>query len=115
MRFNKLFLLLLLLGKPAWSQTITTPFYKEARTGDVVEMDVSISEPLDFINIYRKTGVTSTPSLVGIITVTPSVSTYTWSYKMPGGTTAQYRFWAVTKKGSELLDESNGVRVKRVK
>lgn len=114
MRFHKLFLLFLLLGKPLKAQTVS-PFVTEARAGETVTLDIEISEPADFINVYRKTGVTSTPSLIGQIAVQPDVWAYAWDYTMPGGTISQYRFFVVPKKGAELLGESNGVRVKRVK
>lgn len=114
MRFHKFLLLFLLFGKPVAGQTLT-PFVAEARGGDTVTLGIEISEPADFINVYRKTGVTSTPSLVGQIAVQPGVWSYSWTYTMPGGSVSQYRFFAVPKRGSELLDESNGVRITRKK
>lgn len=114
-RFHKAFLLFVLLAKPCWADTELDNLLTEARAGDVVTLTIHNSEPADSLQIYRKTGVTSQPSLVGSIPVQPDVWEYAWSYKMPGGSISQYRFFVVPKRGAELLGESNGVRVKRVK
>lgn len=102
--------LCLLLGQLAFAEEV--PSFS---AGETITLEIYITDVADTINVYRKTGVTMAPSLVGTIPVLPDVWVYDWSYKMPTGTVSQYRFWVVPKKGTELLDESNGVRVKRKK
>lgn len=113
-RIHKLFLLFLLLVKPVQAQT-ADPLLTEARAGDTITLTVHNSEPADTLQVYRKTSVTATPSLVGSIPVIPDTWEYTWKYIMPGGTTAQYRFFVVCKKNGILEGESNVARVKRIK
>lgn len=111
---KKLILFLLLFSVPCLAQTVA-PHYAEARTGETVTLEILISEPADQINVYRKTGVTTSATLIGSVPVLENVWEYEWLYLMPGGTTTQYRLFVVPKKGAELLNESNGVRVKRIK
>ena len=65
--------------------------------------------------LYRRTGLTSTPSKV----VTLAQTQLTYDYMMPGGTTKEYRFYAVpvflSQTGSVIFigPASNEVLVKR--
>ena len=88
-------------------------FVTFASSGEVVSFGILAPDNVDGINVYRKTGVLSSPTLLGTIPVTKGVGEYFWDFRMPSGTTPQYRLWSVTKKGTQLLDESNGVRVVR--
>jgi len=108
-------IVLLLFSISGFAQTNLDPLYYEARSGDPIKMEIHITEAADFINVYRKTGVTSTPTLLGSVPVQVDVWSYQFMSSMPSGSTLQYRFFAVPKKGAELLSESNGVRVKRIK
>jgi len=87
----------------------------DKRTGETITLTACGDEG-DTVNFYRKTGVLTTPTKLGVSLRVPGVyECKELNYVMPGGTTSVYRFFAVPIKGGEFLDETNGVRVKRIK
>ena len=87
----------------------------EKRAGETIYLKACGADG-DTINFYRKTGVMTSATKIGTALRVPDVlECKEIQYVMPGGTTAQYRFFAVPVKSGESLEESNGVRVKRIK
>ena len=103
------YLLLLLLCSTSMAQTVSK------RTGEIIYLKACGADG-DTLNFYRKTGVTTSATKIGTVLRIPDVlECKEFQYIMPGGSTAQYRFFVVPLKVGELLEESNGVRVKRIK
>lgn len=101
------YLLLLLLALPLSAQTV------EKKAGEIIYLE-ACGDQGDTVNFYRKTGSTASASKIGFVLKVPGVvDCKSIQYVMPGGTTKEYRFFAVPVKSGEFLEESNGVRVKR--
>lgn len=70
----------------------------------------------DVLNFYRKTGVTTTAAKIGSITkILNRMECTEFRYIMPSGVTREYRFFVVPIQAGEFLEETNGVKVKRIK
>jgi hypothetical protein len=85
----------------------------EKRTGETIVLP-ACGDQGDTINFYRKTSPLATPSKIGTVLRVPGVvECKEIRYTMPSGTTREYWFFALTTKSSQVLEETNGVRVKR--
>lgn len=98
---------MLLLCSTAFAQSV------EKRAGETITLE-ACGDQGDTVNFYRKTGVTTTPTKIGAVLRIPGiVDCKELRYVMPGGTTREYRFFAVPVQRLTFLEETNGVTVKR--
>ena len=103
----KTIIVMLVLSATLSAQTVSK------RAGEIIYLKACGADG-DTLNFYRKTGVATSATKIGTALRVPDVlECKEIQYVMPGGTTAQYRFFAVPVKSGETLEESNGVRVKR--
>ena len=83
-------------------------------TGQTVSFRVFFKTPISAVSWYRKTGALTTPSLLlSNQPVLPGATFVDFEYKMPSGTTKQYRVFGCGKNGAEFLECSNDMRFNR--
>jgi len=105
----KLLFIIICLSVSGFSQTV------EKKTGEVIYLTACGAEG-DSVRFYRQTTAGSSPIQIGSVARTQSqVECKEIQYLMPSSTAAWYRFYAVPSKGTEALESTNGVRVKRIK
>ena len=90
----------------------TTPYLAQSvvkKTGEVIILTACGTEG-NVMNFYRKTGVSNSASKIGSVQKkSGELTCQEIKYTMPGGSTREYRFFAVPVVGSQFLSESNGV------
>jgi len=98
---------MLLFAGRASAQTV------EKLTGQSIYLEACGNQG-DTVNFYRRTSPLATPLKIGTALRIPGVVVCKEiRYVMPGGTTREYWFVAVTVKNGASLELTNGVRVKR--
>lgn len=103
----KTIIVMLMLSVTLSAQTVSK------RAGEIIYLE-ACGDQGDTVNFYRKTGTTASASKIGFVLKVPGVvDCKSIQYVMPTGTTKEYRFFAVPVKSGEVLEETNGVRVKR--
>lgn len=107
LRTLQAFMLLLLVSVPALPQTV------EKRTGDIATLRTCVGEG-DQVHFYRKTSPGATPWRIGTKPVPPG-RCVELRYLMPSGTTPEYRFFATPQRGTEFMNDTNSVTIKRIK
>jgi hypothetical protein len=106
----RILIFFLLFASPVFAQTV------EKRTGETVFVTIWISDPADSINLYLHTrGYLASQQLLRTFPVVNGQWKYETTWIMPAGNEPEYRFFVVPQKVNEPLEESNGVRVKRIK
>ena len=103
----KTLLLILMMALPAMSQTV------EKRTGEIAILRTCVGEG-DQVHFYRKTSPAATPWRISTKPVPPG-RCVELRYLMPNETFKEYRFFATPQRGAEFLEDTNGVRIKRIK
>jgi hypothetical protein len=87
----------------------------EKRTGEDIVLQACGAEG-DTVRFYQQMNPDSTPVSIGaMIRVPGELQCKEVVYRMPGGNAQFYRFYAVPSLGSEMLNSTNGERVKRKK
>jgi len=105
----KTLITILLLSVAGFSQVV------EKKAGDTVYVEACGAEG-DTLRFYRQTTAGSSPVLIGQVSRLPNkVECKEVQWLMPTGTTQYYRFYAVPSLGTEMLNSTNGERVKRKK